>query len=589
MKFLPFLFVFSIIFPLFSFAQENGLPKAISPLEMEMLDTYHAPASSGITNPPYSPVRTMAEWEEIQSLVITWTSYPEVLREIVRYAKEECEVIIVCSNATSVRNYLQNYGIDDTNVTFVVEDFDSVWVRDYGQNSVYTNDVDSLLLIDWIYNRPRYEDDLVPERIASEKGIPIYSTTSAPFDLVHTGGNFMADGLGTGFSSNLVLEENGPGGSFNETVKNEAQIDQIMNDFMGINRYIKMETLPYDGIHHIDMHMKLLDEERLVVGEYPTGVADGPQIEANIQYVLSNFNSAFGEPYEIVRLQMPPDANDQYPDSGGWNPGDYRTYTNMVFVNKTILVPVYEEQYDSTALRIIRESNPGYRVEGIDCNDIIQASGALHCITKAVGVNDPLWIVHQSLKDTYDNTDYVVDATIKHKTGIDNATLFYQIDNNGTYFSSPMTLVDMTNDIWSGNIPGQVQGTNIKYYVHATADNGKEQVRPIVAPNGYWEFDVLEIASASNDIANLPFTMAPIFPNPASEITCIPIFSNQMVEEASIQLKDVLGRTMEIIHQGKIAVGESKFFFNAKEYSAGTYFVEFSSEKDVITQKIFIK
>lgn len=36
---------------------------------------------------------------------------------------------------------------------------------------------------------------------------------------------------------------------------------------MGIERYIKMQTLPYDGIHHIDMHMKLLDEETLLVGQ----------------------------------------------------------------------------------------------------------------------------------------------------------------------------------------------------------------------------------------------------------------------------------------------------------------------------------
>lgn len=55
-----------------------------------------------------------------------------------------------------------------------------------------------------------------------------------------------------------------------------------------------METLPYDGIHHIDMHMKLLDEETLLVSKYPTGVADGPQIEANIQYVLNNFNRHLG-------------------------------------------------------------------------------------------------------------------------------------------------------------------------------------------------------------------------------------------------------------------------------------------------------
>jgi hypothetical protein len=51
-----------------------------------------------------------------------------------------------------------------------------------------------------------------------------------------------------------------------------------------------MPELPYDNISHIDMHMKLLDEETLLVSRYPDGVADGPQINQNINYVLNNFN-----------------------------------------------------------------------------------------------------------------------------------------------------------------------------------------------------------------------------------------------------------------------------------------------------------
>ncbi|MFN8165148.1 MAG: agmatine deiminase family protein [Bacteroidia bacterium] len=107
-----------------------------------------------------------------------------------------------------------------------------------------------------------------------------------------------------------------------------------------------METLPYDDIHHIDMHIKLLDEETLLVGEYPQGIADGPQIEANLQYVLSNFNSVFGTPYKVIRIPMPPDASNSYPNVGG----DYRTYTNSVFVNNTIILPTYSQQYDTTAI-----------------------------------------------------------------------------------------------------------------------------------------------------------------------------------------------------------------------------------------------
>src|ERR1044071_4410847 len=110
----------------------------------------------------------------------------------------------------------------------------------YGQNTCYTNDVDSLILVDWIYNRPRPKDDTIPRRVAAAFGVPLYETTQAPNDLVHTGGNFMSDGLGTAFSSELVLQEN--------PAKTPAQIDSIMSEFMGIDRYVKMTTLPYDGI-----------------------------------------------------------------------------------------------------------------------------------------------------------------------------------------------------------------------------------------------------------------------------------------------------------------------------------------------------
>ncbi|MEM7104181.1 MAG: agmatine deiminase family protein [Bacteroidota bacterium] len=590
MKHISVLIFFFLLTCSVAISQEKGLPVGFAPFEEELMETYNANLSllkSGITAPPTSPVRSMAEWEEIQSLVITWTSYPAVLREIVRHAKEQCEVIIVCSNENSVRNYLANYGIDDNNVTFLEEPYNSVWVRDYGQNSIYINDVDTLALVDWIYNRPRPLDDVVPEAIANLKGIPLYTTTVAPNDLVHTGGNYMSDGQGTAFSSELVLEENGPNGGFNVTVKDEAMIDQIMFDYMGITRYPKMETLPYDGIHHIDMHMKLLDEETLLVGEYPPGVADGPQIEANIQYILSNFNSVFGTPYEVIRIQMPPDADGHYPDwgGGGWNAGDYRTYTNMVFVNELVLVPVYEQQYDDPAIQIIQDALPGYDVQGIDCNDIITALGAIHCITKSVGVNDPLLIVHQPLGDTNSSNDYEVNATIKHKDGIASATIYSRL-NNGFFTTVPMTLTDPVEDIWTGFIPGQTEG-NIQYYIHATATTGKEQVRPIVAPDGYWDFDVSQLTNIETPIIG-ELTMEAVYPNPASAITAIPVNSHKEFE-GTIELVDVLGRNIANIHNGLIPEGESTYFINAANYPAGTYFIRLMTAFGSQTQKLIIR
>nr|MBA3705142.1 agmatine deiminase family protein [Bacteroidota bacterium] len=368
---------------------QTALPVGFSLEELEQMQSrnYQDPyyEASGITTPPSLPVRAMAQWEEIQALTITWTTYESVLRDIVRAARLETQVYIVCgsqcsgsTDSVSVKNYLTSGGVALSNVHCVYAPCNSVWTRDFSANPCYLNDVDSLILVDWKYNRStRPKDDTVSHTLARVLKIPLYETTQGANLLVHTGGNYMSDGLGTAFSSKLILTEN--------SAKTETQVNSIMHDFMGINRYIKMSVLPYDGIHHIDMHMKLLNEETLIIGKYPAGTADGPQIEANLQYVLSNFNSVFGKPYKIIRIPQPPDQVNgfTYPD----NNGNYLTYTNSSIINKTIIVPQYYAQYDTTALRIFRDAMPGYNVVGINSNSTISASGSLHCITHSIGVS----------------------------------------------------------------------------------------------------------------------------------------------------------------------------------------------------------
>ena len=459
------------------------------------LKNYHNNSIRATPTPPPGQVRTMAEWEPIQALILSWTGQPTIQREIVRAAVKECKVIILTTNPDNVSGILTNAGIPLDSVTFLNAPFNTIWVRDYGPWTVYKNDVDSLWIVDWIYNRPRPQDDQVPTVISNYLGLPIYEATQAPMDWIHTGGNHLPDGLGTLFSSNLVLNEN-PG-------KSEAQIDSIADVFLGVKQYIKFPTLPFDGIHHLDMHMRVIDEETIFFGQYPEGIADGPQIEANIKYLQEGFSSSLGHAYNILRLPMPPDGNGRYPNQGG----SYRTYTNSIFLNKTILVPTYEEKYDTTALRIYRENLPGYNVVGINCNSIIGSLGALHCITKTVGVNQPLWIAHARLKDSDDaSREYPVTAIVKHREGVQGVELFYKISTDSTYTMASMVLVDTAASIWGGIIPPFPSGTEVQYYIHATATTGQQQVRPIVAPEGYFRFHIY------GEPANIPPSVQITYP-----------------------------------------------------------------------------
>lgn len=563
-------------------AQQN-LPVGFSKEELQKMNdpTYTFPeyVPQGITNPPSSPVRNMAQWEEIQALTLAWITYPSVLKEIVRAAEKETTVIInaASSEVSSIKSTLTSAGIPLTNVKFNVATFNSVWIRDFMANSCYTNDVDSLILVDWKYNRPRPGDDALPQSIAKFVNIPLYETTTGANALTHTGGNYMSDGLHTAFSSQLILDEN--------TSKTEAKIDQIMDDFMGIKRYIKMETLPYDGIHHIDMHMKLLNEETLLVGEYPKGIADGPQIEANIQYVLSKFKSVFGTPYKIIRIPMPPDQQNgnKYPN----NNGSYLTYTNSCIINKTVIVPQYYEKYDTTALRIFRQAMPGYNVVGINSYATIDASGSLHCITHTIGTTDPLLMVHQNLPNTNNSTTpYEVNARLQHRSGIKTATVYYATNPNGPYSTAAMTLTNASANNWTGNIPAYAPGTRVYYYIEANSTSGKKQVRPLPAPKAYFTFLVTGTTGIADNEPAL--AMKPAFPNPSRGITCIPFNINKSMN-GSIKLIDITGKVVETIFEGTMDAGEKNYFVNTINLDAGVYFITTETNQGRFVQKLMVR
>ncbi len=394
----------------------------------------------------------------------------------------------------------------------------------------------------------------------------------------------MSDGMSTAFASKLILDENEAGNPYGVSVKTESEIDDIMYDYMGIQRYIKMETLPYDAIHHIDMHMKLLDEETLLVGKYPEGIADGPQIEANIQYVLSQFKSGFGTPYKIVRIPMPPDGV-QYPNNGG----DYRTYANAVFVNKTVIVPFYEEKYDTTARRIWQEAMPGYHIVGIDCNSIIPNLGAIHCITKEIGVADPLRIVHQELPclDNSQYSEYPVWATVQHRQGVASAKIHYTTDLSQPWQSVDLPVYNPDDTTWThrGFIPQQPAGSTVYYYIEASSTTGKTITRPITAPQGFWSFCVTEsvgvLQAADARLNN-------IYPNPAAAITVVPVYA-KTATPASLRLFNSLGQLVHTLFEGKLPAGESNYFIDASRFPPGAYMVQLQTGDQVAAQKLIIR
>lgn len=568
------LIVLFIILMLTGRTFSEDLPHYMTEREKELYKNYLSPGSNtDDTNPPPTPVRTMAEWEQVRGIIVAWNQFTPIVRQIVDYAQEEGLVFIVCTDSNTVKSYLTSGSVPLVNLKFVIASLNSVWCRDYGPWAVYSGISDSLKLIDWTYNRPRPLDDQMSVAFANTINTPLFQTITEPNKLIATGGNFMVDGNGTGFSSKLIINENP-----NLSV---SQVEGILNSYMGINRYVKMEVLPFDEIHHIDMHMKLLDEETILVGEYPAGVADGPQIEANIQYILNNYQTCYGRPYKIVRIPMPPSATGQYPPSS-----NYYTYTNSVFINKTIIVPVYGLSLDSTALRIYRENLPGYNVVSINASSMIASLGAIHCITKEIGVDEPVFFSHPKLLNTVNtSTPYEVKSYIKTSSGVASAKVYWRTDTTQAYNSVNMT---MALDTFRANIPAQPFGTQIYYYISATSNSGKTNTKPITAPEGYIKFIIDNSTSVNQNLTSPEsFSLSQNFPNPFNPETIIR-FNIGAKSNVSLKIFDVNGKEILEAVNDQMNEGSYEYKFNGLNLPSGIYFYSLSADGVLLDTKRMI-
>src|SRR5687768_6837447 len=93
---------------------------------LENIENTNASQKTFINTPPqHTALRNAAEWEEIQTLTITWTSYAPIHRLIVKAAQNDTKITIICSDSNAVKSSLTSNSIPLTNCRFIVAPFNS--------------------------------------------------------------------------------------------------------------------------------------------------------------------------------------------------------------------------------------------------------------------------------------------------------------------------------------------------------------------------------------------------------------------------------------------------------------------------------
>ena len=401
---LPVTLVLLVIFSLFAtlpaFGQQAKLTHRMSDEEKAKMPAYLEELAGRLQAAPPGPIRNIAEFEPMRGVLV---AYPlGIPVSLVAQMSQDAIVTTIVDNSsqeTTVRNYYSSNSVNLANCDFIHAPHDSYWTRDYGPWFV-TDGNGAISIVDFTYNRPRYNDNAIPSEVATFLGISLYS-----MDLVQAGGNYMTDGENISVSTDLVWDEN--------SSLTHTQIAQRMEDNLGITTYHVTDDPLDDYIKHVDCWGKYLATDKIMIASVPTSDYRYSDYEAIATY-FQNQASPYGTNYRVYRVHAPDD----------------QPYTNSLILNTKVFVPITGSAADSAAITAYENAMPGYTVTGVSGS--WQSTDALHCRTKGIADTDMLYINHMPLlgdKPVQANYTVTADLIPYSGNGIDtsNIKVYYKV------------------------------------------------------------------------------------------------------------------------------------------------------------------
>lgn len=430
------------------------------------------------TPPPVGPVRPVAEFEPASHVLIR---YPlGIPTALVTHLSNTAQVICLVSSTSqqnTATNAFNSAGANMANISFMIAATDSYWTRDYGPWFAFDGAGD-LGVVDFVYNRPRPNDNMIPQLFAQANGLNYYG-----MNLTQTGGNYMTDGINTAAQTHIAYSENG---------NNQANVDNKMLAYLGVSNYLIVTDPNATYINHIDCWGKFLAPDKVLIRSVPTSHAQYAQIEAAANYFATHL-SGWGYPYKVYRVYTP---NNQ-------------PYTNSLILNNKVFVPIMNSSNDAAALQVYRTAMPGYEVIGITgaSNTPWESTDALHCRTHEIPDKDMLHISHTPYHGEHPYIDSLLfSANIRPYSDMpvyaDSVYVSYRI-NSGMWQNQVLSYDNGTHYMTS--LGGFAPGDTIRYYIHAADGSGRSANHPVFARLDPHVL-VMEIDSELPQIIHMPFT-----------------------------------------------------------------------------------
>jgi len=324
-----------------------------------------------------------------------------VLKELIAKTSGHLPIVILVNDKKQLETAVTiaesaNANLD--HVSFFVFKLDTIWLRDFGPR--FLENESNPESIDFYYDGTRPKDDQFPNQWGELAGI---KNTTVEWTL--QGGNLISNGQGLAFTSTRFFEDNHVRFPFRNSPSNvEYERRKLVVDSFkkgcNIDRLLFLRPLTPEATKHVDMLTTFLAPDHMLVARVDprTDPVNAQILDENARFLRTV--EVDGRPMRVDRIDIPP-RQGKY-----WSP-----YTNVIFANNLVLIPVYKSDSPaivSRAIQTYRRLLPGKRVDTIDMTTMQKLEGALHCLS----INVPKFVKLPAGTLTAQQAKQIIEGTL---------------------------------------------------------------------------------------------------------------------------------------------------------------------------------
>lgn len=256
-------------------------------------------------------------------------------------------------------------------IDFLIAKSNDVWARDTGP--IFVLDENSKPVIadfkfdGWGNKAPHKKDNKIPQEVAKQKNIPRIKIDS----LVLEGGSIEIDGNNTLMATlSSVFSKN------RNSTLDIKQVEQYLTKFLGIRNFIWLDGVIDEDITdaHIDGIARFLNNETILTVSKNDFANLYENMNMNDYKKLQYAKNIDGKPYKLQEVPL----TKEFVSGTDF----FGSYLNYYVGNQVVLLPIYEDDNDEIALKIIKDLYPERKVVPIVVNDLVKYGGMLHCVTQ---------------------------------------------------------------------------------------------------------------------------------------------------------------------------------------------------------------